>query len=143
MNESQKDFRERLLEAEQLSPTLREKYEKEVQAMLEQRFTGVKSLKSFKRWTYIFGAAFTMGLGVLFATVTLTLFLLLFTGGKHPNLVNSVFAVVCALGFLVMAGVGLILLCVDQAQLKTREKLLEIEYRLAQMAEEMAKKEQK
>jgi hypothetical protein len=41
--------------------------------------------------------------------------------------------------FLVIAALFMIANRVDQAQLKTREKLLEIEYRLAVMSESMKK----
>jgi len=70
--------------------------------------------------------------------IIVTLFLL--QGGRHPDSVRSLFMGVFGLAFLVMGGVGLIGVYVHQAELKTREKLLEIEYRLAQMAEQIAKK---
>ena len=192
MNESQKDFRERLLEAEQLSLTLKEKYEKEVQAMLEEKLTGVG------RGIFIFWAVFGIGLGVVFGIaavlapkdfpilarigfvsgaifglafgglmgwiarkgifkvkvhsmavagmawvfviIMLTLFMVM--GGKHPDSVRSVFMVVCGLVYLVVVVLIMILGRISYSELKTREKLLEIEYRLAQIAEQITKKEQ-
>ena len=193
MNESEKDFRERLLEREQFSPILKEKYEKEVQAMLEEKLTGVK------RWGYIFMAVLCTGLAILFGTVAIlaprdfpiwgrfifamgaifgiawagltgwiarkgtlkvkthpvamvgmgwgfaviVVTVALVVARKFPDPITGVRMIVSGLVFLVFAAVGLILVRVDQAQLKTREKLLEIEYRLAQIAEAVAKNEQK
>jgi MFS family permease len=190
MNESEKDFRDRLLDAERFSPALKEKYEKEVQEMLEQKLTGVR------RWAYICGAAMGVGFALLFGTVAILaprefpilgriafvtgavfglafaglagwiakkgtlklkthpvamagmawgftvimVVLFMFLGSGLPDPIIGVRMIVIGLVFLVGAAVGLILARVEQAQLKTQEKLLEIEYRLAQMAEQIAKK---
>jgi len=77
-----------------------------------------------------------------FVIIMMTLFLLL--GARQPDSTRSVFVVVSGLVFFVMAGVFMIFNRVDQAELKTREKLLEIEYRVAEIAESLSgKKESK
>ena len=64
MNKSQESFRERLLEAERPDPSYREKYEREVHAMLEKRLTAVG------KWGHIgfliMGLGFTGLFGTLF-----------------------------------------------------------------------------
>ncbi|MHC4203677.1 MAG: hypothetical protein ACYSTT_03440 [Planctomycetota bacterium] len=42
MNRSNKTFRDKLLEMEKPNPTLKEKYEREVQTMVEKKLTGMK-----------------------------------------------------------------------------------------------------
>jgi MFS family permease len=69
--------------------------------------------------------------------IMVTLFMML--GGLLPDRTIGIQMVVNGIVFLV--GVGLILLraVIEQSQLKTQEKLLEIEYRLAELAEQVRK----
>ncbi|NQT83447.1 hypothetical protein HQ563_10505 [bacterium] len=192
MSESHESFREQLLKAEQPNPTYREKYDKEVRQMLEQKLTGARRLG------YIGAAAMGVGFALLFGTLAIIvpkefpiegrlifamgaifgLAWAVFAGGivrkgviklktdptamagmswglcvivvtvlmvsqrKFPDPIIGVRALVSGLGFLVMAAVFMIANRIDQAGLKTREKLLEIEYRLAELAEQMGKKKQ-
>jgi len=193
MNESEKDFRERLLEREQFSPTLKEKYEKEVCAMLEKKLTGIG------RWVYIGSSVLGMGIAIFFGTLAAVppreipilgriLFvlgaifglafggfsgwiakrgrvnlkihpmvlvgmswgficiwaaLLYFIASGLPDRVKGIQIIVGFIPFMIMVAVGLIAGGMGHMQLRTEEKLLEIEYRLAQIAEAVAKKEQK
>lgn len=192
VNESPNSFRDRLLQAEQVSPAHKEKYDKEVREMLEQKLTGARRL------AYIGSAAIGIGFALLFGTLAIIvpkgfpiagrfifamgaifgLAWAVFAGGivrkgvinlktdptamagmswglcvivvtvlmlaqrDFPDPITGVSALVIGLIFLVMAAVFMIFNRIDQAGLKTREKLLEIEYRLADLAEEMAKKHQ-
>lgn len=71
------------------------------------------------------------GFIVIMATITL-----LFSG-KLPDPVKGVHMLVCVLIFVVMAAVGLLKAIIERSELNTREKLLEIEYRLAELAEKL------
>lgn len=72
-----------------------------------------------------------------FVVVLVTLFMLL--GAQLPDPVIGVQMVVNGIVFLVMAAVGLLMYHIQRAQMRTHEKLLEIEYRLAELAEEVKK----
>jgi hypothetical protein len=74
----------------------------------------------------------------VFTVFMMTLFLLL--SGSMPNKIAGVQMVVNGMVFLIGAAAFLVTTRVEQAELKTREKLLEIEYRLAQMAEKLDRK---
>ena len=183
MNDS---FRERLLRLEQVTPALKERYDKEVQAMLEKRITGVS------RWVVLGSAVMSVvfavllgvwaiippaeevplparipvAVGALFSVGFVILGLRIFRRGSFDlkfdtAVINGmvwVFAVLMVIMFSVMsllapdriAGLwmmifGLVVLVVGavflirhgiaQSELRTREKLLEIEYRLAELAE--------
>ncbi len=52
-----------------------------------------------------------------------------------PNSIVGLRMIICGLVFLVVGAVFLIRHVIEQSELKTREKLLEIEYRLAELAE--------
>jgi hypothetical protein len=183
MNDS---FRERLLRLEQVTPALKERYDKEVQAMLEKRITGIG------RWVVLGSAVMSVvfavllgvwaiippaeevplparipvAVGALFSVGFAILLLRVFRRGSIDLKFDTsvyigmvwVFAVLMVIMFMVMsllapdrfAGLwmmifGLVVLVVgavflirhviEQSELKTREKLLEIEYRLAELAE--------
>jgi hypothetical protein len=183
MNDS---FRERLLRLEQVTPALKERYDKEVQAMLEKRITGIS------RWVVLGSAVMSVvfavllvvwaiippaeevplparipvAVGALFSVGFAILLLRVFRRGSIDLKFDTsvyigmvwVFAVLMVIMFMVMsllapdriAGLwmmifGLVVLVVgavflirhviEQSELKTREKLLEIEYRLAELAE--------
>ena len=51
-----------------------------------------------------------------------------------PDTIVGLRMIVCSLVFLVMGGLFLMRHVIEQSELKTREKLLEIEYRLAELA---------
>lgn len=68
-----------------------------------------------------------------FLVVMMTLFLLL--AGQLPDPVKGLQMVLNGLVFLVMGAVFMIANRIEQAELRTKEKLLELEYRLAEMAE--------
>lgn len=185
MNEHN-SFRERLLESEKMTPALRERYEREVQMLLEKKLTAPR------RWgiialiivmlaqTAFFGyaiIAFTglpvlgrigFGVGVLFALSFAVLLLSILRRGSvnvktHPSVIVGitwVFLVIMITLFMLIAGRitdpawgmsmvlnGLVFLTfgvvfllqnqINQAQLKTHEKLLEIELRIAEIAEKL------
>ncbi len=184
MNEMNRGFRQRLLDAEQVNLVLKERYHKELQAMFEKKLSGAR------RWVWlgsvILGAVFTLQFGTL-AVLAPSGFpwwgRLMFVGGAIFGIgwavlgvkilrrgsidlkfdatmyngmiwgfvvfmvtLSMVFApqnavglrmIVTALVFLVMGAVFLIRHVVEQSELKTREKLLEIEYSLAELAERM------
>lgn len=69
--------------------------------------------------------------------------LALVNSGKLANPVKGVHMLVSILIFLVMASVFVIRAFIERSELNTREKLLEIEYRLADLAEKMETKENK
>jgi hypothetical protein len=182
MNETNRDFRQRLLSVEQVTPSLQQRYRKEIQNMLEKPLTG------FRRWgwlgsavlgvtfTIVFGitavvaptgfpwwgriafavgALFGIGWAILgirifrrgamhlkkdtgaamgmtwgFLVFMMTLFMVFAT-----NDIVGLRMVVNGLVFLVMGIAFLLRHVIEQSELKTREKLLEIEYRLAELAE--------
>ena len=66
--------------------------------------------------------------------------ILLIGTGSHPNLVSSVYTAVFGLTFLVFGVATLVTNRVEQCALKTEEKLLGIELRLAEIAEALPKK---
>ena len=61
-------------------------------------------------------------------------------GGKLADPIKGVQMVVNGLVFLMMAAVFMIFSRINQAELNTREKLLEIELRLAEIAEKIPEK---
>jgi hypothetical protein len=68
--------------------------------------------------------------------VTLSMMIIfLMQAGKNPDSVKSVFMVLSGLVYLLMGALFLIRNCIEQAELKTREKLLEIELKLEEIAE--------
>jgi len=195
MNKIPKNLRDGLIESEQFSLNLKEKYEKEVRAMLE-----IKMSKIF-RWSYLVGGILALGVAAFFAYGAMlfkgvmfykdsqiwgriifglsAVFCLVWAGlmlwiaktgtfhlKKHPSAIaglawvgtifsttiflvmaardpdstKSVFIVVASSLFLICASAGFILVRVGLAELNTRESLLKIELRLAELAEEMHKK---
>ncbi len=185
MHESDKTFRDRLLDLETANPTYREEYERQVKAMVEQKLTGAK------KWQIIAFLALSLCLGVFFGTLAViapegfplwgrlgfgagAVFSLAFVvmyacilkkgsiNLKKDNLelawsswgcvvvvgaialafshrlsdrIVAVWLLVYLLFFLVMAGVLLLRAFIERSELNTREKLLEIECRLADLCE--------
>lgn len=179
MNES---FRDQLLKMERVTPALKERYEKEVQAMLEKRVTGIR------RWVWLGCAVAGVGFAVLFGMLAITapaefpltgriafaagalfgigwavLGLRIFRRSSidlkidsgaaagmawglpvilvtlfmvsAPDTIIGLRMIVAGLVFLVMGLAFLLRHVIEQSELKTREKLLEIEYRLAELVE--------
>lgn len=182
MNSDNHAFRERLLKQEQASPALKERYTKEIQAMLEKRVTGLH------RFGWLVAAISGLGFAVLFGTLAIlapvefpwsgrlifalgvpfgigwmVLGIRVFRQGainskpdsggaagmawglpvlvvtvvlaSAPDDIVGVRMIVSALAFLIMGALFLLRHVVEQSELKTREKLLQIEYRLAELVE--------
>jgi MFS family permease len=182
-------FRERILATEPVDPVLRQKYEQEIQAMLEKKLTtsqrvlwiltgllsigfvavfGTAALMAPREFPLLarvgfgVGALFGLAWAVLsyqtvrngkmhirkdpktmagatwsFMVIMMTIFMLLSSrAGDH---VWGVQMIVNGLVFFIIAAVFMINTVVEDAQLKTQEKLLEIEYRLAELAEQLKK----
>jgi hypothetical protein len=182
MNEANRVFRERLLDAEQVNPALKERYHKELQAMLEKKLSG------FRRWVWLGSAIMGLGFTVFFGTLAVVAPAefpwwgrLGFAAGalfgigwgllglkvvwrgsldlKFDTAVGNgmtwglvvvmvtlamVFApentaglrmILSGLVFLVMGALFMMRHVIEQSELKTREKLLEVEYRLAELTE--------
>jgi len=192
MNESQKQFRDRLLDAQQVNETLHEQYEKEIKAMFEETLTGAKRLmwlgaavggifflvlggtlsiivSKFEpgfpiggRLIFGFGAVFGLGwaivagriawkgkldrkvdanvtTGMSWAFVIIVTTIALVTSGRFSDPARGALMIVSCLAFLIPAAMFMISNRVDQAELRTREQLLEIKYRLAELAEDVTK----
>jgi hypothetical protein len=77
-------------------------------------------------------AAFA-ALSWVFAVLLETCFLLL--APQFPDHFHAGLSLVCGLVLLIGAGVMLVCVCVQQAELRTQESLLRLEYRLAEIAE--------
>jgi hypothetical protein len=183
MNENKKCLRDRLLASETINPTHREKYEKELHMLLEQKLIGARKWATIGAgvlgivFTILFstcaimapkefpwlgrvgfaaGALFGLGWAISSArmlkkgsfhlkidatiqaglswgvvVVMVTIFMLMAPGDKLWGVQMVLNGVV----FLIAGAVFLLRNCIEQSELRTREKLLELEYRLEQMAE--------
>ena len=182
MNQTNHGFRERLLKMEQVTPALKKRYDKEIQAMLEKELTGIH------RWSWlvaaIMGAAFAVlfgtlavmalaefpwycrlifAAGALFGIAWAVLGIRVFRRGSvnlkidtrasagmawglpvivltlamvgAPDSTAGLRMILSGLVFLVMGATFMIQYLIQQSELKTSEKLLEIEYRLAELTE--------
>lgn len=193
MNKPDRTFRDKLLDVEKPTDSYKEKYEKEVQAMVEKKLTGTNKWfhvgglimglgflalfgtvaviipKEFPFWAralFILGAVFGLvfaafegwilkkgtvdlrkdemasaGLGWAFIVIAATIVLV--NSGKLADPVKGVRMLVSILVFEVMAAVGLLKAIIQRSELNNREKLLEIEYRLAELAEKLEGKSEK
>ena len=81
-------------------------------------------------------AGLAWGFIVIMATITLV------NAGKLPDPTIAIKMLVSVLIFEVMAAAGLLKAIIERSEVKTREKLLEIEYKLADIAEKMENKEE-
>jgi hypothetical protein len=182
-------FRERLLELEQMTPAVKERYDKEVQAMLERRITGtdrkvwlggtimsvvfavllgvfaiippLAEVPLFPRIGPAVGALFSVGfaifflrvfrrgsfdlksdasffIGMIWLMVVLAVAMFMVMSLLVPDRIVGLWLSVFGVVVLVIGAVFLIRHGIAQSELRTREKLLEIEYRLAELVE-MAK----
>lgn len=193
MNKSEKTFRDELLDMEKPTANYKEKYEKEVQAMVEKKLTGVNKWlhvlslimglgflalfgtvavitpKEFPLWgrsIFALGAVFGLiiiileawilkkgtvnlrtdnmamaGLGWCFVVIVASIVLVY--SGELPEPITGVRMIVCILVFEVMAAAILLKAIIERSEVKTREKLLEIEYRIAELAERIEGKSDK
>lgn len=184
MNPTHDPWRERLLNAERMTPSLKQRYDREIHAMLEKKLTG------FRRWVWLVsavgGLAFAVGFGTLAVLMPapfplpgrigfaggalfgigwsalglrvfrrgaldlkndtwamaalswiLPVFLVTIFLVAAPETLAGLRMIVSGLVFLIAGAVFLIQNTVQQAELKSREKLLEIEYRLTELTEAM------
>jgi len=175
-------LRERLLKMEQVTPSLKQRYDQEIQAMLEKKLTGIR------RWVWFASAIGGLAFAVLFGTLAVTLPTrfpwpgrLGFAGGAlfgigwavlgirvfrrgaldlkidtgaaaalswvlpvflvtlfmvgAPDNITGLRMILSGLVFLVGGAVFLIRHVIELSELTVREKLLEIEYRLADLTE--------
>jgi hypothetical protein len=193
MNRPDKTFRDKLLDVEKPTGGYKQEYEKEVQAMLEEKLTGVK------KWQMVAFLVMSLGLGILFGTLAVVVprgfpwwgrlcwaigavfclafvimyariikkgsidvkkdklglawtgwglivvvgtFALVFSP-QLPDRVLGVHWLVSVLFYLVAAGVFLLRAYIERSEVNTREKLLEIEYRIAELAEKIEGKSKK
>lgn len=193
MNESKKTFRDKLLDMEIPNPALKEKYEREVRAMVEKKLTGVTKLahigglvmglgfliifgtaaiiapKEFPLWgraIFALGAVFGFiiiafeawllkkgtinlktddvamaGLGWGFVVIVTTIVLVF--SGKLPDPLIGIRMIVNLLVFEIAAGFMLNKAFLQRSELNMREKLLEIEHRLAEISEKIEKNQEK
>lgn len=91
MNESNKTFRDKLLDIEKPNPTLKDKYEREVQAMVEKKITGVTKLAHI--------GSLVMGLGFLIIFGTMAIM----APKEFPLWGRSMFAIGAIFGFVIIA----------------------------------------
>ena len=183
MNDS---LRERLLRLEQVTPALKERYDKEVQAMLEKRLTGtdrkvvlgstvmsvvfavllvvlaiippLAEVPLLVRLPQAVGVLFCVGfailgvrilrrgsmdlkfdtsviIGMVWALAVLMAIMFMVMSLFAPDRIAGLWMMIFGLVVLVVGAVFLIRHGIAQSELRTREKLLEIEYRLAELAE--------
>ncbi|MHC4397158.1 MAG: hypothetical protein ACYS1A_16085 [Planctomycetota bacterium] len=187
MNESNKTFRDKLLDMEKPNITYKEKYEKEILAMVEKKLTGINKCshivglvmglgfavlfgtvavivpKGFPLWgRFIFALGAVFGLlivaveswilkkgtinlkkdnmamaGLSWSFVVILATVVLVFGRKLADPIVGLRMLVSVLFFLVMAAVFMIRAFVERSEYNTREKLLEIEYRIAELAEKL------
>jgi hypothetical protein len=81
---------------------------------------------------------FMSGLPWLFAIALVTLMLIM--TGQRSDSVRSVWMLLYALTFLLMASMFLVQYWIGDARLKIEERLLEVQLRIAELAEEMKKR---
>lgn len=182
MNPPHGGLRERLLKAEQITPSLKQRYDREIQAMLEKKLTGIRRrvwlaqaiaglafAVSFGTLAVMLPAGFPwpgrLGLtgGALFGIGWAILGIRVFRRGSldlkidtgaaasmswclpvflvtifmvwAPDTIAGLRMILFGLVFLVGGAVFVIRHVIEQSEMKAREKLLEIEYRLAELTE--------
>ncbi|MHC4155421.1 MAG: hypothetical protein ACYST6_10940 [Planctomycetota bacterium] len=80
------------------------------------------------------------GLGWAFVVIVASTILVF--SARFPDPMKGVRALIAVLIFLVLAAVGLLKAFIQRSEVNTREKLLEIEYRIAELAEKVEGKPQ-
>jgi len=73
-----------------------------------------------------------------FTVILVTLFML--QGGQHPERINSVFMVLTGVVFLIGAAVFMLQQGIQNARMKVEERMLELQYQLAELADELKKR---
>lgn len=188
MNEKHKDFSEQLLKAEQINLSYREKYEKDLQAILEPKLSGIermgllaamvfslvmgifllivglsKNAPLLPRLAILWGSLFSllmatyMGLiavrgsqrmkteetffSVLGLILGVGMFMfMLDIAPMYPDPMKGVRLIASGFLFLFATSVVFIVHNIHLAKIEIREKLLEMEYRLAEISEQLTKK---
>ncbi len=190
MSNGKDKFRDRLVKAERVTPSLREHYNREVRNMFEKKLTplhkwgmaalvalmlgqagvfgyaffAASELPALGRMSFALGVAFALafaallirairrggynaktdanamtGLVWVFIILMITIFMLL--AGQMEDTLRGIQMVLNGMVFLIIFGVvGFLQNSINQTHLKTQEKLLEIEYRLAEIGELLSKK---
>jgi hypothetical protein len=188
MIRSNDDFRDQLLKSEHVTPSLKERHEEEIRAMIEKQLTrpaniawGLSGLAGmvlavgfgilaialpreapwYARLGFVGGALFGIGWAYLgfkifrrgfidlkvdagiYAGLSwgLPVFLVTMFMVWAPDNITGLRMILSGLVFLVMGAMFLLRNIIEQSELKTREKLLEIEYRLAELTEALKPKE--
>jgi hypothetical protein len=183
------NFADQLIAAQRVEPTLRQRYEQETKAMLEQPLNRTRktsfvisiiicsvmmvalTIAALSTHRAPIGVRIGIGLGAVYAAGWLVMMLrilrrgtfqvrsdsrimsalpwiftvalvtlMLFMTGQRADSVRSVWMMLFALTFLLMASVFLIQNCISDARLKVEERLLEVQLRIAELAEEMKKR---
>jgi hypothetical protein len=193
MNEQQtpqrKNFADELIAAQRVEPTLRQRYEQEMKAMLEQPLNTTRkttfilsavlcsvmvvmlSIAALSSHRAPIGVRIGVGLGAVYAAgwlfmslrilrrgtfhvrkdsrvmsawpwifMVALVTLILFMTGQRSDSVKSVWMLLYGLTFLLMASMFLIQHWISDARLKVEERLLEVQLRVAELAEEMKKR---
>jgi hypothetical protein len=89
------------------------------------------------RGTYRHDRDSTQQAGLIWVFVVLLVTIFMVAGGLGS--IQGVGLIVCGIVFLIGAGVMLLRTVVEQSELRTREKLLELELRLAKINEDLGK----
>ena len=182
MSPSKFDFRDELLKKERVTPSLKERHEQEIQAMIEKQLTGPGRLV----WgvAAVVGLAFAAGFGIMAILLpegtpwqaraglaagvpfgigwaylgfkilrrgainlkvdagisaglawALPVFLVTVFMVWAPDSITGLRMILSGLVFLVMGAMFLLRNIIEQSELRATEKLLEIEYRLAELTE--------
>jgi hypothetical protein len=191
MTRDKLQFRHDLLEAEPIDPLRRAKFEREVNAMWEQRLTLARlvwlkvlamsmlvlgvgfgataylapgSLPPVARIGFGIGCVFCLtflfilimigrrgtmnlrvdpmriaGLGWGFVVSMMVIFMMLASAMKDSS--RGVLMVVNGIVFLIGAGLILLRTVIEQSERRTRERLLQIEYRLEQLSDDLKKRD--
>ncbi len=183
MDDTRRTMRERLLAAEPMDETLKERFEKELAMMLEKKMSRPRKWGSillvvvmftqfvFFGWAafaadklpmlartgfllgMVFSAAFAVLLirtlrrgsfnlrtdantmtGVMWVFMVLLVTLVLLLSSGMENRVAAIQMVVHVMIFFIMAVTFLLKNIIEQSALTTREKLLELEYRIAELS---------
>ena len=185
----QDNFADQLIAAQRVEPTLRQRYEQEMKAMLEQPLTKTRktsfilsailctimmvmlTIAALSSHRAPIGVRIGLGLGAVYAAGWLIMSirilrrgtfnlrsdsrvlsawpwifmvalvtLILFMTGQRADSVKSVWMLLYGLTFLLMASMFLIQHWISDARLKVEERLLEVQLRVAELAEEIKRR---
>jgi hypothetical protein len=92
---------------------------------------GVMNLRTDPMRMAALGWAFVVMMVVVFMVIS----------GMHPDSTRGLMLVINGIVFMIGAGLILIRTVIEQSELRTREKLLEIEYRLEQLTDEIKRRD--